>query len=656
MKFLDIDIFATSLALPFGVPSSEFFGGFLMKLQNSDIRAWVAVLILTLALVILRYHQKPNAIWIVTGLLLGSILSILVSLKVSEGWDELFLNLKHSAVWMETGRFSYNTHEMVEGTVDFLPFLAAGLLGRIFLPLVDSIIALTLLGNVLVIVVSWLIARRLTSDPLMALVMAVGIGLQPSLCFVGGTGFTATIFTGWILLSIYLLFFSEPRYEIAGLVVLSLLTLIRTEGIAFAGLVWGYLYACRPIFARYRPAEAMEPFSASLRRAVVAGLILGLPFVISCIVRKAVFGYALPNPIPFKYAEGNSDYLVAGIAQLQRAIHLQGLDWIFILGAGPLAYVLKRKLLPGSMAAVLGLMGAFCLLYYTGGGDWFPEVWGRYLMPLSVIGTLLIWVGWRVFAGSLTDNRALILLLSVLMPVAVANHLSLSSGTAYAALKNTALDDAALSHISSGAARWRRIDALGYTGRYFEKTTPRQAVICSSEVGTIMYFARRDLLDLLGTANPEIAHAPLTPLTSANLIHRRRNPATIARHRPSIICYDGSTVFNLPKSGQEHFDEKAIRAALQTFNQIYSATVPLSQSTSYTRRDIAQYRAGSLEHLKALGYRYVMVMTPDVNITYLIQNDFWAEHLRYFQALGIKKVSHARLPYTIHPEIEKQFP
>src|SRR5262249_8495141 len=91
-----------------------------------------------------------------------------------------------------------------------------------------------------------------------------------------------------------------------------------------------------------------------------------------------------------------------------------------------------------------------------------------------------------------------------------------------------------------------RIHYLSQVGYHFGTTSAPDEVIASSEVATIMYYAKRETLDLLGITNPEIIAAPLR--TPAHLLRRipdsdelpylifkRVNPGLVEKHEPAYV-------------------------------------------------------------------------------------------------------------------------
>jgi hypothetical protein len=72
---------------------------------------------------------------------------------VSQGWDEFFLNLRHS-FWLAHGQgYSANALSHIESTVDFIPFFSIGVLGALGLPMPELAILYSLAGTALTMAV-----------------------------------------------------------------------------------------------------------------------------------------------------------------------------------------------------------------------------------------------------------------------------------------------------------------------------------------------------------------------------------------------------------------------------------------------------------------------------------------------------------------------
>lgn len=613
---VDLEVFRVNDPLPVTAPVNEFFGGMLTLIQTRSIIPVAVGIILALAgLAFFRRRMRP-LFWQNLSLGLIAFLSVLLSLKVSEGWDEFFINLRHSYVLAHTGQYSYNVGNMAEGTVDFLPFFLTGVLGKLSFPLVETAICFSLLGNVLVIVAGWLILRALVVDELTCLVFTLALGIFPCVIFVGGSGFMATLFTGLILLSVYFLFLALPRERRTGWLILALLPLVRIEGIAFTFLMWLCLCLDRP----------------SLKKAFGTGLLLAAPFAVLTLARLFFFGQPIPAPVMFKNTAGDPVYLTAGLGQLRFLLQYFQLHIFALLSIIPIGFCFYKKLLASKIFLPLGAVAVFCSLYFTGGGDWFPFHWNRYLMPFTLLFTICAWV--FIYNAVTPFVRRQGARTAIALALIIAPYLW-PAPNAF----QTAYHD-----LRASRDRWSRINDLGFFGRYLRLTLPGHAVIASPEMATVMYFAEHDLLDLLGIANPEVAYAPLDPLVPGDLMHRRHFPGTIDRHRPEVIGLWGMATLG-PQDFSGIAPEQVKETLVRQFKEFYFTPAYYFLN----RWDIAHYRVGELSRLTGMGYHFLVVSTPEGFFNYLVHDTIYPAHTAALQKLGGVALGKSALSYVKPP-------
>ena len=615
-QILDLEIFRVNDFLPITPPVHEFFGGMLSLIQTRPVLPVAAGMILVLAgLAFFRRRMRP-LFWQNLSLGLIAVLSVLLSLKVSEGWDEFFINLRHSYVLTHAGHYSYNAAHMAEGTVDFLPFFLTGLLGKLSFPLVETAICFSLLGNVLVIVAGWLILRALVVDEPACLAFTLALGIFPCVIFVGGSGFMATLFTGLILLSVYFLFLALPEKRWAGLVILAFLPLVRIEGILFTFLMWLCLCLARPSF----------------KKALGTGLLLAAPFAFLTLARKFFFGHPIPAPVIFKNTAGDPAYLRAGLGQLRFLLQYFQLHIFALLSVIPIGFCFYKKLLPSRIFLPVGAAAVFCSLYFTGGGDWFPFPWNRYLMPFTLLFTICAWA--FIYKAMTPRVRHQGARTAIALALIVSPYIW-PAPNAFQTLYND---------LRSSRNRWGRIDDLGFFGRYLGLTLPANAVIASPEMATVMYFAEHDLLDLLGIANPEVAYAPLDPLVPGDLMHRRHFPQAIDRHLPEVVGLWGMATLG-PQDFPGFTPEQMKEELVQRFKEFYFTPAYYF----FNRWDIAHYRAGELSRLAGLGYHFLVVSTPEGFFNYFVHDKIYPAHVAAVTKLGGVALGKSTLSYVKPP-------
>ncbi|MFU8798053.1 MAG: hypothetical protein ACNA7Y_05110 [Gammaproteobacteria bacterium] len=604
-------------------PSQEILGGILAKIQAQSVKeffSFFGVLLFSALICIRACTVNPTQpAYRVFYLTFISLLSILVSLRVGQGWDELFVNLKHSFNLIHHNVFSVNVAEKTEGTVDFFPFLTIAFVHLLFkINLVSSAIIVSLMGNVLTIFVTYLYAKKLTNNaPLPTYLSPLLIALFPPIVFTGATGFMAGLFSGLVLLCAYWFFVLRGKWVWKAYVLLGLLTLFRTEAVLLAVLIWSgvtFIYFIKIFQKKFRKHLTIKIIKIlAIRLAVVL-----LPFILTCLARFYYFDHLIPTPIVFKNTAGNFAYLKMGIEFYFEIISSLKLDKIFLVTGIPLISFLIKARLQTTIFFISVML--FCASYMIGGGDWFPTHWARYLAPMlvlliaSVLPTTYIFIQGRAFINPMLILLTIGILVSYKLPSFV-NHIGNS---------------------------WSRIDSLGTFGRFLDQTTEKKDVIASPEVATIMYFANRDLLDLLGVANRDIANSPLNPLSlPGDLLHRKRNFETIQNSLPTIIALYEMAFLVGPNSDSSTSEK--IGAFVQT------------QFLGQGMLDIAYYRAGSFDSLITLGYTPLSIRMANYLFFYWVHKSSLSYHIAQLRALGFSQLDSIKLHYKYSEHITSRF-
>ena len=627
---LDTLVFEQPASVDLEQPWATLFGGLLRDLQLADLGAFALVMLLLQAGAFAWATLAPGSRVPRAVALLGScVTSVVLSLHFSEGWDELYLNLRHSWSMVHAGQYSFSPQALIEGTVDFLPFVLVGLLGRLGAPLEESLITLTLAGNVVVVLAGYAMARRVLKSTATPLVAAWVLATYPCVLAVGATGFTATLFSGLILWALYALFFRSPDWERRGFVLLGLLTLVRIEGVLLAGLLWGLVRVVGP----WRAWTFPEQRRALLRHAAIdLSFVLG-PFLLATLVRWIVFGYPIPLPVLFKFS--GTMLLGVGLRQLASLA-----DW-FLVGpllvatALPLHLTAKGAFKSLRLHQPLLALTLFCFTYFTSGGDWFPLTWARYAMPFLLFATLSGMLSVLSLLEARLAPRALFAV------VALSGFLLCKAGQLF-------VDPGAFhvtwARLAGNRGRWDRVGQLSALGRFLKETSPPHAVIATSELGTINFHAEKDVVDLLGVLNPDVAFARLDPMRMNHTVHppathRRRAPQTLAKHRPEFIAlYPMFT-------RTEGSDTDAAVAQLNAV--VFRAD----------HNEISYFRAGSFDSLKALGYVNLTVHFPASRwvVNYFVRGDALEDHVARLAATGARHVRSSSLSYSVSADIVRRF-
>lgn len=640
---LETNIYQINQKAGFDKISTTIFSGKLKEIQAippNPFRSLSAKILMVILLLWLMDRFIRS--WWSATLALGaiSIFSILISIRLSDGWDEFFINLRHAYMLLNHGVYSINANNLIEATVDLIPLLLTTFLGIVGLELIDAFVIVSLLGNISVIVFSYLIVKKITQNRSFALIAAFLIGFYPNVLWVGASGFSAVLFCGWILASSYYLLFTNRR--LLGLLLLSTLTLVRTEGILFAAILMAYIYIIKPLPNVIHRGR----WNSVLQRAFVDGSIVATPFILSLFVRKIVFGHAIPNPISFKNTNFDSSYFVSGLEKFIKMISTHDLHLI-IVGVILLSFanllVVKNdhkqknwRTNVKNLVALNLVVFLFILPYYIGGGDWFPPQWNRYALPFNLIllSTFLILL-YGAFSFGLKRWISSVGLFVFSLALIIGYQKSAQFR------QNNYIYSTLASAIHPNENGWHRIDNLSSLGFFLRAALPADAVVSSPEEATIMYFSKREMIGLLGISNPDMTLMPFQPMKPGDILHRKRSYATIFKDRPDVIALYEPVILGSYNNGS-NLKEK-IRQALQygMFNDYMV--------------NIAYYRVGSFKALQKMGYRHISISYSDRIFSLFIGERIYKEFIQNILSMGFENFGSVQIDYSVNPDLSKRY-
>jgi hypothetical protein len=543
---------------------------------------------------------------------LGSLLFVSIFFMTIAPWDELFINLRHSLHLATEGRFSFNKTEWIEGTVDFLPYGILGLLHRIGVPLIEGAFILSLLGGI----GCWLVGYRMlrfwkipNAESWAPLVLLA----QIPLLYNSSQGFTASLFAACQLWALYFIFLE--RRIVWGFLLLSLVPLIRTEGIWFLSIT------C----ALYGKRNGI--------RSLAWGLLSIVPFLFLCGLRLHWFGSVISTPIKYKNTTGSFFFLLIGVRNVLTDLvagYSASVGSLILICAAQWKKLHPRgRLFDKTQIDLLLVFVLFEIPYYLSGGDWFPPHWERYLFPFS----FYLWVlGLAAFAKTWVDakERSPLFLAAVLF-VFFMPFLWTNSG--YRRLMSDLFRGrAVLAKVQSRYWAHARMQLLSQLGNHLKRTSEPNQKIASSEVASIMFFAEREAVDLLGVANPRIAARPLrTPpplfrkYPRSELpysIFRRVDPTIVPELRPEYLYLFDFNVKDLFEDFQtKELDERTLFVALDRWQRKFVGLI----APIY----------GSVEKLVAEGYFPIVVASGNefCNL-YFVSKEALPGHLQKLKQSG----------------------
>lgn len=520
--FSSVHIFRSTQDLP-GLFDSFFGGIFLVRGLPIFFQIACLLGLLLSTFGAWRFSAKHHSHWKAVTAISSFCSLCLAAFILFQPWDELFIFLRHSQHLAENGTFSFNRMEKIEGIVDFLPFFILGLLGKLGFPLLETNFFFGILGGWLCVLGGRKILIQLKLPHAEAWAYPLLI-LYPPLLLNTGNGFTVLLFTGAIIWSLVYCFFEDKPLK--GCLCLSLVPLIRLEGAWFSFLAFVFL------FWRNHSHTSKKQFA-------FLGSIVFTPVLLLSLWRYFYFGDMIPIPIRFKSSIGNIFYFILGFRNLLMDLCAGGsilFVWFILVGKNRRATICDHLLI---------LIFIFCVPYYLSGGDWFPPAWGRYLFPFSFLSFIFFLSESTQIQSRMKSGVFPYLLVELGLLVFV---IALPFGSFQKINENLFFPRNTLSGLHNkkiGKPNYR-IQYLSQLGSHLRKTTDPEYTIASSEVATIMYFAQREALDLLGVANPEIAQAPLrtapklfSKSTLQNelprLIFKRLRPDMIEKKRPAIV-------------------------------------------------------------------------------------------------------------------------
>lgn len=603
----------------------------------AKFQKWVIGLLLVSAALAWHTQRRP---WIALSLGLISLWSVFLSIRLSQGWDEFFINLRHAYMLVHHGVYSINAQQMVEASVDFLPLLATAALGSLGVDLIDAFLVTSLVGNVLAISFAYLLIKRLTGSTAWAITAALAMGLHPNVILVGATGFSAVLFTGWMLAASYFYLFTD-RHRL-GMALLATLTLVRTEGVLFTALVFAY----KTLVSPPNQTNVKDGVIARIKKAIPEGAMLALPFVASCLVRWLVFGHAIPNPVTFKSTSFDTDYLSAGLGRFLQLISshdLHLLVFAILFFVCTTAFANRQTACDkGERHALNRLFGlglisfVFVLPYFIGGGDWFPQNWNRYGMPFGMFALLCLFVvfhrAFSIFLGK-WQNLAVMSVACVTLVLGYTSSIKFRTDNhireTYSALPNPTND------------KWFRVDKLSSLGKFLDQVLPPDAVVSSPEEATIMYFSNREMLGLLGVSNPDMATMPLQPLVPGDILHRRRSLVSVFKSRPDVIA----------------LYEPVIWEDLSSSPDRKSFVLDLVQKRMFNEDmvNIAYYRVGSFKALELMGYKHLSIALHNKIFSIFVHDRIRADVVRQMLAKGFTHLGNESIQYTVPAQTTQKY-
>lgn len=618
-----------SAATPAGFFDALFGGVFMVK---GVPLAGQLVLLLCLPLMVLTaalVTQSPTPTARRWNGILGVVYFVTAAFFLMIPWDEMFVHLRHSRHFGEGHGFSFNRLEKIEGSADFLVYTTLGFLSGLGLPLEELNY---LQGIVCGLWIAWTGSKIIEAycGAKWRSAAWTFLCVFPPLLYNSASGFGTTAFVGALLSAIRALFFAKKPNLVVAAVFLFLIPLIRYEGVIFAVALAG-------AFILWKPVQR-------------AWFLLAVPltsFALMGALRLFFFGTLLPIPVAYKNTGFHAFYTAVGLRNL--LADLVACDgWLALLTLAAILAITARRLPTSTLKLLqtswsrspwlpsIAAMSVSVVPYYISGGDWFPSYWGRYLLPWTLVVVLaafaLLISRWKKGV----DKDSLWLAGGVALCGIFLSLWPISSRWKFIDHVFSHRRTLAKIHEPTIGRGHYRIQHLAQLGTHLRETTPENFRIASSEVATIMYFANRETIDLLGVASPEIAKNPVRepppifrrfPDKSElpHLIFKRNVPPILERRRPEILyTFDFMWRDMMPDLPLQEASREDLIRALQRWELKLGGLID------------ALY--GGLKHLSEIGYHPIIVRGGDQFIClYWVSNEAFESHVKRLQDAGFSK-------------------
>ncbi len=419
-------------------------------------------------------------------------------------FEDAFISYRYADNLIAGHGLVFNPGETVEGYTSFLWVLVLAV-ARVFTRDLQAVGPwLSLAAGVAMLMLSYELARQLTSSAWAGLAASCIVAAHGSMAMYAVTGMESTLFAALITGAVYLMCTGSRPYLFA--VTLVLAGMCRPEGVGYAGvLIAGFAW--------------LHGWRACVRPAALWLALYGSYFI----WRYAYFGYPFPNTYYAKVG-GTTEHLRFGIAYVEGFLWLH-LGVLGLLG-GVLAWSRKQRWAPPLVGLILFSVVATAYV----GGDIFPLF--RFLLPITgVVAALTVWLVWQGAARVAEPSR----------PYALAGATALVIGVLLVA-----------PHVDRpvvfgkkvpGKSDWEKAQRNARITKRYERVAawlkqhlPPDYRLALNAVGVIPYRTNMPTIDMLGLTDKHIAHSTPPPHKGpVALGHEKSDPAYVLSRRPDVV-------------------------------------------------------------------------------------------------------------------------
>ena len=428
--------------------------------------------------------------------------------------DDAYTGLRHSKNLALGHGPVFNPGERVEGYTSILWTYVPGLLGVFTSLLVELIVGLSFLSAG---ALAWALHKAHKPGSSLesradALGIALGTVALPGCFFWAASGMDSVLFAALIVIALISAIEDLDAAEglrVSGrtIVWLALASLTRMEALLLAAWVGAAFTLLHGKLDRHWLKQILLPF----------GWLAAL-WVIITFARLHYFGELLPNTFYAKLTPDIGARVVRGLRYWARWGFAHAPLLLVVAGIGVLS---ARKQALDKRAAVLlgGGWFLYCAYVVWVGGDHFAM--HRFLLPATALAAALFSCMWQGLRECLREPARHMARLAFVLAVAASAFLSFS------------LDGAAAQRETRFTHQWKRI------GQWVKANTPPDAVIALIPIGAVSYFADRQVVDMLGIVDRQIAHHGMLHPGAAPA-HGRYLTDYVFDRNPDLVLYGGS--------------------------------------------------------------------------------------------------------------------
>ena len=424
--------------------------------------------------------------------------------------DDAFITLRYSQHLADGLGPNWNSSGRVEGYTSFLWMaLLAGVAKLGF----DLVVSVRVFG-LLAVAATWVPVYKLwrlwsretegsgINSPVVFAAVVVGLAITGGVGLASSGGLETPLFMALITWSAYLYLLERRGGRIPwSALALAATAMTRPEGLIAAGVTG--------LFVLF-DAATMPNRRQGIARAVSWGGVFLAIYGSYFLWRFTYYDYLLPNTFYAK-VEPNSVLFSRGLAYVYEGglrVHLLPM----FVGA---AILLTRPKLRHDAVYLIVLCGTMVTAVVFEGGDFIGH--SRFLVPVLPL----------IFLGGMA-GFAMVLKSLAPRPATAALIATLALGLGGLTLLQEAHDPVVADQRETHRARQ-------LLGTWFNEHTPEDYTIVTFAVGTVAYYAERDVLDLLGINDVVIAHTEVPSMGAGVPGHEKHNTDYVFAEQPEII-------------------------------------------------------------------------------------------------------------------------